>query len=234
MNTKFLLMVMVAAGVFSGIVSCKSINKKSDTAPKEVAVHTYTVTESSLLTEREYIGMVEESSSVLLSFPIPGKVAAVYVSEGQAVKKGQVLATVDDASLRNLYATAQATLKQAQDGYDRLSLLHASNSIPEVQFVDIQTKLEQARASEQIAAKSLESAKLVAPMDGVIGKKMIEVGLNALPDQPVLSLMNTQTLVVNVAVPENEIFYTKIGQKAVLWWRPWETGKSPEGWWKKE
>lgn len=216
MNTKFSLIVLVAASAVCGTSSCKTIIKKPETAPKEIAVEAYTVSESSLLTEREYIGLVEESSSVLLSFPTPGVVNHVYVREGQSVKKGQVLATVDDSALQNLYATAKATLQQAQDGYDRLSLLHESNSIPDVQFVDIQTKLEQAKASERIAARSLENAKLVAPMDGVIGIKMIEVGLNALPDQPVLSIMNTKALLVSLAIPDNEIFETKIGQKARL------------------
>lgn len=197
------------------ITSCKSGPLKIQRSlSKEVTVETLTLTETHLLAAREYVGVVEESNNVLLSFPVPVRVTKVYVSEGQFVKKGQLLAETDTVTLHNMHETSLATLRQAQDGYDRLSQLYQSNSIPEVQFVDIQTKLTQAKAAERIAANALKESKLFAPQDGVIGKKMMEVGLNVLPDQPVLSLMNTHALMVKVSIPENEIFDTRIGQQA--------------------
>lgn len=197
------------------MVSCRSNSfrhKQNVAGDVKVAVHT--VSETNMPLEREYVGVVEESNNVMLSFPAPGKIKKVYVSEGQAVSEGQLLAETDSETLENMHATAAATLKQAEDAWQRLTLLYESKSLPEIQYIDIQTKLEQARASERIAAKALSETKLVAPQRGVVGKRMMEPGMNVLPDQPVITLLNTFRPVVKVSVPENEIFDTRTGQRA--------------------
>lgn len=212
MNSRFILLLSAIA-LF---ISCNApvTVKQTSSVSKEIRVQTITVSPSTLSNERSYIGVVEESNSVLLSFTTPGRISKVNVTEGQYVKQGQVLAEIDSTTLTQMHATTLATLRQAEDGFARIQQLYASNSIPEVQYIDIKTKLEQARAAERIAAKSLEETKLLAPQNGVIGKKMMEVGLNALPDQPVASLLNTQALVIKVAIPENEIYDTRVGQRA--------------------
>ena len=206
---------LVVCAVAVTMISCRtSVMKNGSSLSKEVMVQTLTVSESMLLTEREYVGVVEEGNNVLLSFSAPGKVLKVYVTEGQYVKKDAILAEIDPSTLENMHATTLASLKQAEDAYARLTKLYESNSLPEIQYVEIQTKLEQARAAERIAARALEGCKMTAPQSGIIGKKMIEQGMNVLPDQPVFSLMNTQAPVVKVAIPENEISDTHIGQNA--------------------
>lgn len=180
----------------------------------DVKVRVLTVSESMIRSEREYVGVVEESNNVMLSFPAPGKIKNVYVREGQAVREGQLLAETDPETLENMYATTVATLRQAEDAYERLTLLYESNSIPEIQYIEIQTKLEQARASERIAAKALADTKLISPQRGVVGKRMMETGMNVLPDQPVITLLNTHRPVVRIPIPENEIYDTRSGQRA--------------------
>ena len=208
---KGILIVLTVAAVFT---SCRSKNGNNRSVAGEVKVEVITLTESMTCSEREYIGVVEESNSVMLSFPTPGKIKNVYVREGQTVVEGQLLAETDPATLENMYATAAATLHQAEDAYQRLQQLYESNSLPEIQFIEIQTKLEQARASERIAAKSLAETKLHAPQRGVVGERMMEPGMNVLPDQPVLTLLNTHKPLIKVAIPENEIFDTRTGQTA--------------------
>ncbi|NLF81626.1 MAG: efflux RND transporter periplasmic adaptor subunit [Bacteroidales bacterium] len=208
---KGILIVLTVAAVFT---SCRSKNGNNRSVAGEVKVEVITLTESMTCTEREYIGVVEESNSVMLSFPAPGKIKKVYVHEGQTVQEGQLLAETDPATLENMYATSAATLRQAEDAYQRMQQLYESNSLPEIQFIEIQTKLAQARASEQIAARSLAQTKLHAPQRGVVGERMMEPGMNVLPDQPVLTLLNTHKPLIKVAIPENEIFETRTGQTA--------------------
>ncbi|MFA5445939.1 MAG: efflux RND transporter periplasmic adaptor subunit [Bacteroidales bacterium] len=208
---KGILIVLAMALMFT---SCRSKKENYQSVAGEVKVEVITLTESMTCTEREYIGVVEESNSVMLSFPAPGKIKNVYVHEGQTVHEGQLLAETDPATLENMYATAAATLRQAEDAYQRMQLLYESNSLPEIQFIEIQTKLEQARASERIAARSLAETKLHAPQRGVVGERMMEPGMNVLPDQPVLTLLNTHKPLIKVAIPENEIYDTRTGQTA--------------------
>ncbi|MFY9115772.1 MAG: efflux RND transporter periplasmic adaptor subunit [Bacteroidales bacterium] len=194
--------------------SCSYTQSSNKSVQNPVKVTVYTVFEEKESPERMYVGVVEEANKVLLSFPAPGKVKQVYVSVGQTVNQGQILATLDSETLEQMHASALATLRQAEDAWERLTLLYESGSLPEVQYVDIQTKLEQAKAAEKIAARALAETQLRAPMSGVIGKRAVEEGMNVLPDQPVITLLNTQRPIIKINVPENEIFDTKAGQPA--------------------
>ena len=66
--------------------------------------------------------------------------------------------------------TSRASLVQAQDAYDRMKTLYENKSLPEIKWVEVQSKLQQAQSMESIARKNLEDASLYAPFDGVIGK----------------------------------------------------------------
>jgi len=167
-------------------------------------------------TTQYYIGTVEELQSLKLSFPIGGNVKQVLFSEGQHVKRGQVLAVLNNENYQSTYDAAVAKEKQAQDGYDRLSSVYKNGSLPEVKFVEIETGLQQAKSVTKITKKNLDDCVLHSPIDGVIGKRLIEPGMNALPDNPVLTVVKIEKIFVKVAVPEFEIAHTNIGQHATI------------------
>ncbi len=100
-----------------------------------------TVADSNAGDQRTYSGTVEEESGSAVSFSAAGTIRSLSVAEGQSVKKGQLIGVLDDASLRNAYDIAKATLDQARDAYERMKLLHDSNSLPEIKYVDVQSKL---------------------------------------------------------------------------------------------
>lgn len=166
--------------------------------------------------EKEYVGTIEESSASSLSFQVAGNVQQVLVNEGELVKKGQLLAVLDKSSLVSAHQAALATLKQAQDAYNRLTQLHNNQSLPEIKYVEMQTNLEKAKSAENIARKSLRDGSLYAPFSGVIGARSIEPGMNVMPSQAAFTLLNIDQLKVKVAIPENEIAHTNVGQIAKL------------------
>ncbi len=180
-------------------------------ANETVKVKTETVVESNLLSTLDYVGVIEEESSVALSFPSIGTIESIYVSEGEYVKKGQLLAKLDQTSAQNVLDAAESTLKQAQDGYGRLKSIHDNGSLPEIQLIDIETKLQQAQSAYNIASKNLENCVLYAPMDGVVGKKMAEAGESAIIGKTVLTILDINPVKVNISVPENEISTIPIG-----------------------
>ena len=102
-----------------------------------------------------YSGTVEEESGTLLSFAVGGTVSRVLVNEGDRVGKGQLIATLDAEQLTHNHASARAALKQAEDAYKRMEELHGKGSLSEIKWVEAQTALERARASEQMARKQL-------------------------------------------------------------------------------
>jgi len=165
---------------------------------------------------QNYVGTVEESSAVSLSFSGLGTVERVMASEGERVRKGQLLAVLDGGTAQNAYDVAKSTLHQAQDAYDRLKPLHGKGSITDVKFIEVESGLEKAKAMESIAKKSLEDCQLYAPMNGIIAKRSIEEGINVMPGLSAFKLVSIDEVNINVPVPENEIGSIKSGQLATI------------------
>ena len=152
-----------------------------------------------------YVGIVEEREATAVSFTGMGVVRRMLVSEGQAVSRGQLIAEMDDTQARNVLAGAEAQMAQANDALERYKMLHDNGSLPEVQWVEIQSKVAQAKAQLEVAKKNLADCRLTAPVSGIVGKKLIGTGETALPSQAVVSILDISTVKVKVAVPEAEI-----------------------------
>ena len=163
---------------------------------------------------RNYVGTVEESSAVSFGFSGTGTVERVLVSEGERVRKGQLLASLNCGTAQNAYDVAKSTLHQAQDAYNRLKPLHEKGSITDVKFIEVESGLDKAKAMEAIARKGLEDCNLYAPMNGVISKRLIEEGVNVMPGLPAFKLVSIDEVNINVSIPENEIGSIKTGQAA--------------------
>jgi RND family efflux transporter MFP subunit len=134
-----------------------------------------------------------------------GTVEQVLVDEGQKVKKGQLLATLNTATAENSYQAMQAQLEQAQDAYDRLTKVHANGSLPDVKFKEVEAGLQQAKSMAAISKKSLDDCRLLAPCDGVIAVRSVEAGTNATPGITAFKLVSIDRVHVKISVPENEI-----------------------------
>lgn len=167
---------------------------------------------------RSYVGKVEEDSSTPVSFTGMGTVGKICVEEGQYVKKGQLIAEMDQTQCENTRQAAKAALDQALDAQERMQVLHASQSISDMDWVNVQTKVRQAQASLDMAEKAVKDCRLLAPCSGIIGKKQMENGMTALPSQPVCTILNIATVKVKISVPEKEIAFfnpTLTGGKGV-------------------
>jgi RND family efflux transporter MFP subunit len=185
-------------------IAC-SENRKSDADKRTVSVKTVEVRLASEKISHNYVGVVEEESASALSFSISGNVLNVYVAEGQKVSKGVLLAQVSTENLQSSYSAAQATLKQAEDAMARMQMLYDNQSLPEIKYVEAKTKLEQSKSAVRIAEKNISDSKLYAPFDGIIGKRLIDIGENVIPGKPVFTLMKISSVKIKFSVSENEI-----------------------------
>jgi len=197
--------------LFVFLVSCNG-HKDESASENAIPVKTIQIEAIESLFYQSYVGTVEESFSSSLSFSVSGNVEKVFVSEGNPVKKGQLLASLDEKLLQNAYNAAKASRIQAQDAYNRLNSLHEKGSLPEIKYVEIQTQLEQAKSMEQIAGKNLHDCHLYAPFSGVIAQRSTDVGVNVIPGVQVFKLSRIDAVDVKISIPENEISSVKIGQ----------------------
>lgn len=205
------LSLLVCVGLLTG---CKQDVKSAERGP--VKVVTEKVAATVIDGGQGFSGTVEEENGASLSFATAGTVSKIYVSEGQMVAQGALLAEVDPVTAQNAYDGALATREQAEDAYARMKQLHDAGSLPEIQWIEVQSKLKQAVAAEQIARKGLNDCKLYAPFGGFVAQKLVEVGQNAMPGVPVLKLVKIGQVKVKIAVPETEIASVRKGDKVAI------------------
>lgn len=161
---------------------------------------------------QDFSGTVEESSGSTLSFPVAGTVRQIRVEAGQRVAKGELIAALDEDALQSKYDADAAALEQAEDACRRMKQLHDNNSLPEMQWVEVQSRLKQARSAARISKKNLDDGRLYAPFAGVVSEKGVEVGQNVMPGTPVAKLVTVSQVKVSISVPENEISRIGMGQ----------------------
>ena len=193
-------------GLLAVVIVCSCNEKKEGAVMAPTRVKTEIVGgQSSISNSQSYVGIIEEQEATAVSFTGMGIVKRMLVSEGQAVSRGQLIAEMDDTQARNLLAGAEAQMAQANDALQRYGMLHDNGSLPEVQWVEIQSKVAQAKSQLEVAKKNLADCRLVAPVSGIIGRKQIGAGETALPSQAVATILNISNVKVKVSVPEAEI-----------------------------
>lgn len=187
------------------ILICSCTSKKEHEAKAPIRVKTEVTSVTTSTNGQTYVGTVEEREATAVSFTGMGVIKRMLVNEGQAVSKGQLIAEMDDTQARNLLNGAEAQMAQANDALERYKMLHDNGSLPEVQWVEIQSKVAQAKSQLEVAKKNLADCRLVAPVSGIIGKRLVGTGETALPSQAVVSILDISTVKVKVAIPEAEI-----------------------------
>lgn len=192
----FLLAILMA-------YSCKEHERGLQKNP--VKVKAEVVMPSGGTTGRNYVGIVEASEATAVSFTSMGVVKRMLVGEGQMVSRGQLIAEMDDAQARSLLSGAEAQMAQANDALQRFTMLHDNGSITEMQWMEIQSKVAQAKSQLEIAKKNLADCRLLAPVSGIIGRKNIDAGETAMPSQAVATILNINTVNIKVSIPESEM-----------------------------
>ncbi|MEL7586180.1 MAG: efflux RND transporter periplasmic adaptor subunit [Prolixibacteraceae bacterium] len=217
MKTSNLILASVSVGalLLAGCTPGTNDRNTSETS-RSVRVKVIEIGSGNKTSNPSYIGTIGESQSIPLSFLTSGTAEKVLVNEGQQVRKGQLLAVLNDENYRSAWQIASSKESQAQDGFNRLEPVYKKGSLPEVKYIEIKTALEQAKSMAAMAEKSLKDCKLHAPTDGMIGRKMIEPGMNIIPGNPSFQLVKIENLKVSFPVPENEISSISKGQKASI------------------
>lgn len=212
MNKILISILFVGAGYF--FHGCT--NKSENLNIRTIEVETGQVKQIEGSEVFTYSGTIEESESIPLSFSIVGSVAKVLVSEGDFIKKGQLLAVVNDETYKNAYEMSLALQKQAEDAYNRLLPMYKNGNLPEIKLVEVETGLQQAKSATLIAKKNLDDCNLYSPVDGVIGKRSIEPGMSALPNLASITIVKIGKVFARVPISESEISSIKNGDTAKI------------------
>jgi len=202
---------LMTVGMLCLISGCSG-NSDENSSPINVRVETAKIPDG--ISGFTYSGTIEAVESNPLGFAIHGTVQTVLVSEGDYVEAGQLLARLNDITMKNSYEMAAAGLERAEDAYNRLKPMYDRGSLPEIKFIEVETGLQQARASAAIARKNLDDCGLYASAAGYVGSRKIHPGANVQPSVTAFIIVDIKKVYARVSVSESEIARIKKGQIA--------------------
>jgi membrane fusion protein (multidrug efflux system) len=145
-----------------------------------------------------------------------GIVRAVYVKQGDYVKKGQLLLKLDEAVQRQQVANAEVTLAHAKDLYQRRKNLWDDKIGTEVELINAKNQVDQAEIQLKIAQEQLGWTNIYSDISGTVNTMNIKVGesfsaASSVPGNEQLKVLNTDNLKVTVDVPEIYQERVKVG-----------------------
>ncbi len=197
-------------------VSCANNPGRKTTEKEPVNVGVLTVAPMNSQYYKVYVGEINASGSAIISTNHSGILETINVHQGTHVRKGDVLAEVVSKNVQASYEISHATLRQAEDGYERVKKVHESGTVADVKLVEIETQLAKAKAAAKSSELSLEECRIKAPFNGTISDVLAEKGVQVSPGTPILKLVDLSTIQINIPVPEGEIGTIRIGQKALI------------------
>jgi membrane fusion protein, multidrug efflux system len=148
--------------------------------------------------------------------PQPAQVRAVYVKEGDYVKKGQLLLKLDDALAKKAVDQAQTKLKFDQDIYNRRNNLWKENIGTEVELTTAKNAVDADQHALDQAEEQLSFSNVYADISGVADEVTIHVGETFPSTTGYIKIVNTSDLKVTAQVPDNYVGKVKEGSKVKI------------------
>jgi len=155
---------------------------------------------------RHYIdiqGRVVAEESVPVTAKIPGTLTRILVKNGDYVRKGQLLAQLDEDLLLKNMAELEVQLKTAQDIYERQKSLWEQKIGTEVQFIQARTNKEALEQRMAFLKEQWQQTRIYAPINGTVDVVLLKVGQAISPGIPLCQIVNLGQLKVSGDVPES-------------------------------
>ncbi len=163
----------------------------------------------------ELQGDVTTRQNVLVYPEVAGTLFKIYVEEGDRVKSGQLLASVDDGGLKNQLTQMKTQLALAQTTFERQQRLWDQKIGSEIQFLQAKTNYEAQKAAVDQMQDQLSKYSIRAPFSGIIDDVIKDQGTVVAPGQgsEVFRIVNLSNMFIEVPVPETYIATIKKGKQ---------------------
>lgn len=175
------------------------------------AVRVASVSVQPLWDEEDVVGNVEAAQRAVLSAKVTGVIEAINAAPGTRVQRGQVLAAIDAREIKARLDSAAAAQDQAAKDFARIEKLLRSGSSTRQEFDAATTRLRTADAALVEARTMLQYTEVAAPFDGVVTRKLVEVGDLATPGKPLVEMENSSLLRFECEIPEALVDKVQMG-----------------------
>ena len=169
-----------------------------------------------LADEVRAVGSLRSRRGVVLRPEVGGRITQLNFTDGQRVKKGQVLVQFDDQLAQAQVMQAQAELSIAQANQKRNQELVAQNFISQRSLDESTANLQVAQAKLALARATAVRLKIVAPFDGIVGIRQVNVGDYLKDGADIVNLEDIDAIYVDFRLPERYQGKLRRGQSAVL------------------
>ena len=232
---RFAPFLVIPVLIVTGILVVKKRKAEISQAPAPahypLPVLTAAVKQGVLEVKEHYLGEILPMVSSSLAPRVTGHILEVKVREGDRVKKGEILARLDDRPFLNKYQSTKAQLEGAKSTFATLEgiyrrdlMLYKNKAVSKERLDRSRASKDEARAKVVTLEESLKTAQLnleyctiKAPMDGVITRRLQEPGDLGLPGKAILEMESPQEgYKVVVRVPQELVKNLSIGGKAYL------------------
>ena len=159
----------------------------------------------------EAVGTVTARTASTVSSKLMGVVRTVHVREGDMVKQGDLLVTIDPRQVEAQLQQAQANMEIAGKEYRRYQQLLKEQSASQQEFDRAEARYREAQAAVDAARVSRKDAQVRAPYDGRVVTKMINPGDLASPGTPFVTIEQEGLFCTDLVVPERYIQAIKLG-----------------------
>jgi membrane fusion protein (multidrug efflux system) len=215
------ILAYTAAGVSLLIMSCGAKQQQQQGPPPAVPVTITEVKTSNAIFYDEYPGIVTALNQIELRPQVSGYITGIYFKDGDRVRKGQKLYSIDQQVYSANVQQAQANLQvqetnllKAQKDADRYHELDKQDAIAkqQVDYADAaleaaKKQVEAARANVNAVQSNVHFASIAAPFDGTIGISQVKKGTSVVAGQSILNVVSTDNpIAVDFTVDQKEIY----------------------------
>ena len=196
------IMVLLCA-ITAGLVSCKNKAETKVEAIQPVKIFKVDGVNNGK-NKKVFTGLVKESREVKLAFQVPGPLVKLNVDEGQFVKKGEVIAELDERDFIVHLESANANFENAKLQAERYAALYEKKSTSKSVYDQMQAAYKLAKAQKEAAENALKDTKIYAPFSGYVQSMFVENFEKVGAGQPIVSFLDLNNLEVAVALSEND------------------------------
>lgn len=149
----------------------------------------------------EVVGTVQPKLQAMIEAKVSGRITRLPVTLGQSIKQGDVLVELATQEVQAKLDQARATFRQTELEFNRISNLRKQGAVTQSEFDAAQTRITVAQAGVAEAEALSGYARIVAPFEGVIARKLADEGDLAMPGKPLLELEGRAGLQLVADVP---------------------------------
>ncbi len=180
--------------------------------PPPMPVRAVSVTRETLNVEVTAVGTLRADETVVVRPEIAGRIAIIHFREGQAVRQGESLVTLDQDEYKAQLASSAAQLALEESSFRRLQDLDRKNLTSQQNLDEARARLDAARAQHELNRVRLEKTVIRAPFDGTVGLRLVSPGAYVKTGDDIANLESLGSMKLDFRVPETYLARLASGQ----------------------